>query len=169
MVIKKVFFAFSVMIINSFWSYGQVAKNDYYVSEVWKSDQGDGTFINPILHADYSDPDVIRVGDDYYMTASSFNCAPGLPILHSRDLVNWAIINYAIDKIVPEKVFDVPQHSKGVWAPVIRYHNNEFYIYWGDPDFGVYMVKTQVESMGGKISISSEVNVGTEFKIEFEA
>ncbi|MFV8325306.1 glycoside hydrolase 43 family protein [Flavobacterium sp. ZS1P14] len=121
----------------------QENKTKQYVSEVWKSDQGDGTFINPILHADYSDPDVIRVEDDYYMTASSFNCVPGLPILHSKDLVNWTIINYAIDKIVPEKVFDVPQHSKGVWAPVVRYHDNEFYIYWGDPDFGVYMVKTK--------------------------
>lgn len=121
----------------------QQSKVKNYVSQVWKSDQGDGTYINPILHADYSDPDVIRVGDNYYMTASSFNCAPGLPILHSKDLVNWTIINYAINKLVPEKVFDVPQHSKGVWAPVIRYHNNEFYIYWGDPDFGVYMVKTK--------------------------
>lgn len=114
-----------------------------YVSEVWKSDQADGTYSNPILQGDYSDPDVIRVGDDFYMTASSFNCSPGLPILHSKDLVNWTIINYAIQKIVPEKVFDVPQHSKGVWAPTIRYHKNEFYIYWGDPDFGVYMVKTK--------------------------
>lgn len=114
-----------------------------YISEVWKSDQGDGTYINPILNADYSDPDVIRVGDDFYMTASSFNCSPGLAILHSKDLVNWTIINYAINKIVPEKVFDVPQHSKGVWAPSIRYHNKEFYIYWGDPDFGVYMIKTK--------------------------
>jgi beta-xylosidase len=57
--------------------------------------------------------------------------------------VNWTIVNYAINKIVPEKIFDVPQHSKGVWAPAIRFHKNEFYIYWGDPDFGVYMVKTK--------------------------
>lgn len=114
-----------------------------YVSEVWQADQGDGTYTNPILHADYSDPDVIRVGDDFYMTASSFNCVPGLPVLHSRDLVNWRIINYAVKKIVPEEVFDVPQHSKGIWAPSIRFHNGEFYIYWGDPDFGVYMVKAE--------------------------
>ncbi|MCH4211798.1 MAG: family 43 glycosylhydrolase, partial [Prevotella sp.] len=58
-----------------------------YVSQVWSPDQGDGTFINPVINADYSDPDVIAVGDDYYMTASSFNCIPGLPILHSKDLV----------------------------------------------------------------------------------
>lgn len=114
-----------------------------FVSEAWVADQGDGTFTNPVLYADYSDPDVIRVGDSYFMTVSSFNCTPGLPILHSNDLVNWTIVNYALKKQVPEEVFDVPQHSKGVWAPSIRYHNSEFYIYWGDPDFGVYMVKTR--------------------------
>lgn len=148
---KSVFLGISILIIHGCSSVDkknsalvhQENKTKNYISEVWKSDQGDGNFINPILHADYSDPDVIRVGDNFYMTASSFNCAPGLPILHSKDLVNWTIINYAINKIVPEKVFAVPQHSKGVWAPVIRYHNNEFYIYWGDPDFGVYMVKTK--------------------------
>lgn len=114
-----------------------------YVSQVWQSYKGDGTYTNPILYADYSDPDVIRVGNHYYMTASSFNCTPGLPILHSTDLVNWEIINFALQKQVPEEVFNIPQHSKGVWAPAIRFHKNEFYIYWGDPDYGVYMVKTK--------------------------
>lgn len=114
-----------------------------YRSEVWVADQGDGTYKNPILFADYSDPDVIRVGDDFFMTASSFNCMPGLPILHSKDLVNWTIINHALKRQLPEEVYNIPQHSKGVWAPALRYHKGEFYIYWGDPDFGVYMVKTK--------------------------
>lgn len=114
-----------------------------YVSDVWVSDQGDGTFKNPVLYADYSDPDICRVGDDFYMTSSSFNCAPGLPILHSKDLVNWKIIGYALEEIFPVDHFKTPQHGNGVWAPSIRYHNDEFYIYWGDPDFGIYMVKTK--------------------------
>lgn len=114
-----------------------------YVSKVWCPDNGDGTYKNPVLNADYSDPDVCAVGDDFYMTASSFNCVPGLPILHSKDLVNWEIVNYALDVQYPEDVFDKPQHGKGVWAPSIRYHNGEFYIYWGDPDFGIMMVKTK--------------------------
>lgn len=63
-----------------------------YCSEVWSPDNGDGTYTNPVINADYSDPDVVAVGDDYYLTASSFNCMPGLPILHSKDLVNWEII-----------------------------------------------------------------------------
>ncbi len=112
-------------------------------SQVWVSDQGDRTYQNPILYADYSDPDVIRVGDDYYMTASSFTAVPGLPILHSKDLVNWKLISHAVQEIVPAEVFNVPQHGNGIWAPSLRHHNNEFYIYWGDPDFGIYMVKTK--------------------------
>ena len=111
------------------------------ISKVWVADNGDGTYTNPVLYADYSDPDVVRVGDDYYLVASSFNCVPGLPILHSRDLVNWELIGHALEKQPPFDVFDKVQHGGGVWAPCIRYHNNEFYIYYPDPDFGVYMVK----------------------------
>lgn len=85
------------------------------MSLLWKSDQEDGTYKNPILFADYSDPDVIRAGDTYYMTASSFNYVPGLPILTSKDLVNWELKNYAIEKI-DEPGYDLPQHAKGVWA-----------------------------------------------------
>lgn len=114
-----------------------------YVSKVWVADRMDGTYRNPILHADYSDPDVCAVGDDFYMTASSFGCAPGLPILHSKDLVNWRIVNYALTELEPKEFYNSPQHGKGVWAPSIRHYNGEFYIYWGDPDFGIFMVKTR--------------------------
>ncbi|WP_299819700.1 glycoside hydrolase 43 family protein [uncultured Pontibacter sp.] len=113
------------------------------VSQVWVADKGDGTYQNPILHADYSDPDVCRVGDDYYMTSSSFNAIPGLQILHSKDMVNWKIVGYALTRNKPLEHFAKPQHGNGVWAPAIRHHNGEFYIYWGDPDFGIYMVKTK--------------------------
>ena len=113
------------------------------ISKVWVADNGDGTYKNPILHADYSDPDAIRVGDDFYMTASSFNAAPGLPILHSKDLVNWRLVNYVFTRQKPFDVFDKPQHGGGVWAPAIRYHNGEFYIFYPDPDFGIYVTKTK--------------------------
>lgn len=112
-------------------------------SQVRIPDQENGEYINPILHADYSDPDVIRAGDDYYMTASSFNCVPGLPILHSKDLVNWRIIGHALQELTPKAFFDKPQHGSGVYAPCIRYHRGEFRIYWGDPDFGIYVVRTK--------------------------
>ena len=113
------------------------------VSEVCVADQGNGTYRNPVLHADYSDPDVCAVGDDFYMTASSFGCTPGLPVLHSKDLVNWRIVNYALKELEPKEFYNSARHGKGVWAPSIRYHKGEFYIYWGDPDFGIFMVKTK--------------------------
>lgn len=111
-----------------------------YVSEVWVADNKDGTYKNPILHSDYSDPDVIRVGDDYYMTASSFEAIPGLPILHSKDLVNWTIIGAALKRQPPFEHFSKPRHGEGVWAPAIRFHKGEFYIYYPDPDFGIYRI-----------------------------
>lgn len=114
-----------------------------YRSEVWVSDEGNGMYRNPVLHADYSDPDVCAVGEDYFLTASSFNCTPGLPILHSKDLVNWKIVNYALKKVEPVEYYNEPRHGKGVWAPSIRFHEGVFYIYWGDPDFGIFMVKTR--------------------------
>ena len=114
-----------------------------FVSKVWKADNGNGTYTNPILHADYSDPDAIRVGDDFYMTASSFNASPGLPVLHSKDLVNWRLVNYVFTRQMPYDVFANTQHGGGVWAPVIRYHDGEFYIFYPDPDFGIYMTKTK--------------------------
>lgn len=114
-----------------------------YRSEVWVSDEGNGMYRNPVLHADYSDPDVCAVGEDYFLTASSFNCTPGLPILHSKDLVNWKIVNYALKKVEPVEYYNEARHGKGVWAPSIRFHEGVFYIYWGDPDFGIFMVKTR--------------------------
>jgi beta-xylosidase len=91
-------------------------------SSLWTSDLGDGRYRNPVIYADYSDPDVVRVGDDFYLVASSFNCMPGLPVLHSRDLVNWTMIGHVFQKY-PFDAFNSPQHGNGVWAPSIRYRN----------------------------------------------
>ena len=119
------------------------ADNPTYVSKVWVPDNGDGTYTNPVLNADYSDPDVICVDGDYWLTSSSFTNMPGLPILHSKDLVNWEIVNYALQRQEPAEYYNHAHHGDGVWAPAIRYHNGEYYIYWGDPDYGIYMVKTK--------------------------
>ena len=104
-------------------------------------------YTNPVLHMDYSDPDVCRVGEDYYLTASSFNCFPGLPILHSRDLVHWeqigaALMDYPCDGTDADFRTTV-QHGNAVWAPAIRHHDGWFYIYVGDPDRGIFMVKAR--------------------------
>jgi beta-xylosidase len=106
----------------------------------WQPDQGDGTYRNPVLHADYSDPDAIRVGEDYWLVASSFSHVPGLPVLHSSDLVNWTLVAHALPRLVPEDVFASPQHGKGVWAPALRHHAGRFWIYYPDPDFGLYVI-----------------------------
>jgi beta-xylosidase/lysophospholipase L1-like esterase len=108
----------------------------------WLADLGDGTYRNPILFADYSDPDVVRVGEDYFLTASSFSHVPGLPILHSRDLVNWRLVNHALPRLEygPPGFFDRPQHGHGVWAPSFRYHAGKYWIFWGDPDHGIFRV-----------------------------
>jgi len=139
---KKLFSFFVVLL--------PLAAMAQYKSQVWSPDNGNGTFTNPVINADYSDPDVCvgPSGEDYYMTASSFQCTPGLPILHSRDLVNWEIVGYALNNLYEGDCkltahFNTPQHGNGVWAPSIRYHEGQYYIYWGDPDFGVYMVKTK--------------------------
>ncbi len=114
------------------------------ISEVWVPDLGNGQYQNPIIDADYSDPDIVRVGEDFYMTASSFCDIPGLPVLHSKDLVNWTLIGHAIEEM-PEYAQSAPDpsHGNAVWAPAIRHHNGEFYIYYGDPDLGIFMTKAK--------------------------
>lgn len=122
------------------------AQEQPYTSEVWNPDLGNGKYKNPVLYADYSDPDAIRVGDDFYLTSSSFGSLPGLQILHSKDLVNWSIIGAAVPYAVPPFEDERPQHGNRIWAPSIRHHNGQFYIFWGDPDQGIFMVKAnQIE------------------------
>jgi beta-xylosidase len=96
---------------------------------------------NPLYFADYPDPDVIRVDNDFYMVTSSFTYSPGLPLYHSKDLVHWQQITNIVDRR-EEEYFNVPQHGNGIWAPSIRYHNEHFFVYFGDPDFGIYMTKS---------------------------
>lgn len=108
------------------------------IASSW-GDQGDGTYKNPILNADYSDPDLIRVGSDFYMVCSEFHFM-GIPVLHSKDLVNWKIISRIYHRldISPEySTFD--RYGKGSWAPSIRYYNGRFYVYFCTPDEGLFM------------------------------
>ncbi len=105
---------------------------------------------NPVLLADYSDPDVIRVGSDFYMVASSFNHVPGVPVLHSKNLVEWELINYVLPKI-PFPRFDKVCHGDGAWAPSIRYHGGKFYCLIPFPDEGIFVAET--EDIYGKWSL----------------
>lgn len=134
----------SIVICFVFLSFINVfSQSNSVIPSVWTPDLGNGFYKNPVLNADYSDPDVCRVGNDFYMTASSFDAVPGLPVLHSKDLVNWKLIGHALVRQVPVEHFSKVQHGNGVWAPAIRYHKGEFYIYYPDPDFGIYLVKAK--------------------------
>lgn len=110
---------------------------------IWNGDNGDGTYTNPILYTDYSDPDVIRVGENYYMVASSFCNTPGLPVLHSKDLVNWTMLSYVLNQIEEPGYDEKPQHGHGVWAPAIRYHDGYFMVYYPMPDEGIFMCRAK--------------------------
>lgn len=105
---------------------------------MWLADLNNGNYRNPILYADYSDPDAIRVGEDYFMIASSFCNSPAIPLLHSKDLVNWKVVNYVL-KHVPEFRYRNPIHGCGVWAPSIRFHEGTFFVCFPMPDEGIYM------------------------------
>lgn len=106
-------------------------------------DQGDGTYLNPVIPADYSDLDCIRVGADYYAISSTFQFSPGVVILHSQDLVNWAILGHVVTdltQIGPELNWDrMSRYGHGIWAGAIRYHAGKFWVYFGTPDEGYFM------------------------------
>jgi beta-xylosidase len=112
-------------------------------AQPWTADLGDGHYRNPVLHADYSDPDAIRVGDMFYMTSSSFSNAPGLPLLQSSDMVNWELVGHALPQLSPAQFFAVPQPGKGVWAPALRHHDGKFWIFYPDPDVGIYVMTAE--------------------------
>jgi beta-xylosidase len=109
------------------------------LSKVWAPDKGDGSYQNPVLYADYSDPDVIRSGSDFYLVASSFNATPGIPVLRSRDLVSWQLVGHVFDTQEPRASYDAPVHGGGAWAPSIRKHGGLFYVYWSDADSGIFV------------------------------
>lgn len=102
-------------------------------ASTWTADNGNGTFTNPLFFDEFSDPDMIRVGDDYYLTGTTMHAMPGLPVLHSRDLVNWDFLSYAVERLDLGPDFRLEDgrnvYGQGIWAPCFRYHNGKFYIF----------------------------------------
>jgi len=107
----------------------------------WTADNGNGSYTNPLFYDEFSDPDLIRVGDDFYLTGTTMHSMPGLPILHSKDLVNWKIISYAFDKLDMGPAFRLENgeevYGQGIWAPCIRYNNGTFYIFSNINGYGM--------------------------------
>lgn len=103
---------------------------------VWMPDNGNGTFTNPLMWGDWPDPDVIRVGDDFYMVSTSMHYVPGCPIVTSKDLVNWKMLSYAVDRYDEDARYDMnggTLYLNGAWASSIRYHNGKFYVAFCTP------------------------------------
>src|SRR5471030_258282 len=101
-------------------------------AQTWHADNGNGTFTNPLFYDEFSDPDLIRVGNDFYLTGTTMHAMPGLPVLHSRDLVNWELLGYACDRLDLGPEFRLEYgdiYGQGIWAPSFRYHNGTFYIF----------------------------------------
>ena len=102
-------------------------------ARTWTADNGNGTFTNPLFYDEFSDPDLIRVGDDFYLTGTTMHAMPGLPVLHSQDLVNWELLGYACDRLDFGPEFRLEDgksiYGQGIWAPSFRYHNGTFYIF----------------------------------------
>ncbi|MBQ8737059.1 MAG: family 43 glycosylhydrolase, partial [Bacteroidaceae bacterium] len=124
---KKLIFLLSVAVTMA-------AETMAQTSATWTADNGNGTFTNPLFYDEFSDPDIIRVGEDYYLAGTTMHAVPGLVILHSKDLVNWENVSYCFNRFD----FDDPAFSlkdgkevygQGIWAPCIRHHNGKFYIY----------------------------------------
>jgi xylan 1,4-beta-xylosidase len=99
----------------------------------WSADNGDGAYTNPLFYDEFSDPDLIRVGDDYYLTGTTMHAMPGLPILHSTDLVNWEFLSYAFDRLDLGPAYRLENgahaYGQGIWAPTFRHHEGVFYIF----------------------------------------
>ena len=103
-------------------------------AQSWTADNGNGTYTNPLFYDEFSDPDILRVGDDYYLAGTTMHAVPGLVILHSKDLVNWENISYCFDRFdFDDDAFSLKNHQEiygqGVWAPAIRYANGQFYVF----------------------------------------
>ncbi|MDO9376315.1 MAG: glycoside hydrolase 43 family protein [Ferruginibacter sp.] len=102
-------------------------------NRTWTADNGNGSFTNPLFYDEFSDPDLIRVGDDYYLTGTTMHTMPGMPVLHSRDLVNWEFLSYAVDKLDFGPAYHLQDgkdiYGQGIWAPSFRYHKGTFYIF----------------------------------------
>src|SRR5580698_972997 len=97
----------------------------------WAADNGNGTYSNPLFYDEFSDPDLIRVGNDYYLTGTTMHVMPGLPMLHSKDLVNWELLGCVLDRLDlgPEFRLEAGKeiYGQGIWAPTLRYHDGTFY------------------------------------------
>ena len=114
----------------------------------WTADNGNGTFTNPLFYDEFSDPDILRVGDDYYLAGTTMHTVPGVNILHSKDLVNWEQVSYCFDRFdFADPAFSLQDgkevYGQGVWAPCIRYSNGKFYVFRKGTQIEIMLITSQ--------------------------
>ena len=120
------------------------------------ADNGDGTFSNPMIWADVPDPDVIRVGDCFYMVSTTMHLMPGAPVMRSKDLVNWEIVSYLSDRLTDTSNYGLiggTAYGRGQWTTSLRYHDGMFYAYFSpnDKPFKGYVYTTEDPAHGWKL------------------
>jgi beta-xylosidase len=102
-------------------------------AQTWRADNGNGTYTNPLFFDEFSDPDLIRVGSEFYLTGTTMHSMPGLPVLRSRDLVNWTFVSYALDRLDLGPSFRLEdgrnEYGRGIWAPCFRFHEGTYHIF----------------------------------------
>lgn len=139
---KKGFPILAILLLSA----GCISHKVQRPTDLFSSDNGDGTYTNPVINADYPDPDIIRVGEDYYMVSSSFVAMPGIPVCHSKDLINWKIIGHAYESITFRPQYSMQDgetaYSRLCWAPTIRYRDGIYYIGVNIADDGFVMFKS---------------------------
>ena len=130
---STILFYLLVLLVQPFMAVAQNTLPLQSKAPTWTADNGNGTFTNPLFFDEFSDPDIIGVGDDYYLTGTTMHAMPGLPVLHSRDLVNWDFLSYAVERLDLGPDFRLEDgrnvYGQGIWAPCFRYHNGKFYIF----------------------------------------
>src|SRR5262245_44309182 len=116
------------------------------VARSWTADNSNGTYSNPLFYEEFEDPDVIRVDHDYYLAGTTMHMSPALIVLHSKDLVNWELASYCMDRLDFGPAFRLGGgniYGQGIWAPCIRYHNRMFYIFSNVNDVGCQVFRSK--------------------------
>ena len=146
MIIKRYFATVLLALMGVAASHAQGAGTP---AQSWTADNGNGTYTNPLMYDEFSDPDIIRVGDDYYLAGTTMHTVPGVAILHSKDLVNWENVSYCFDRFdFKDDRFSLKNHKEiygqGIWAPCIRYANGQFYIFSNINSLMLFLTKKSV-------------------------
>src|SRR5215831_3450078 len=137
----------------SFWAVSLLLASSPLLSpaqaQSWTADNGNGTYSNPLFYEEFEDPDVIRVGDDYYLAGTTMHMNPALIVLHSKDLVNWELASYCMDRLDLGPAYRLEGgniYANGIWAPCIRYHDGMFYVFCNVNRAGVQIFRSKSAS-----------------------